>query len=188
MTRKVTSVSIKVLAAAVASGAAGEVNISRACAEAGVSRKTSYKWVGRFDPTDPASLLERSRRPLSSPNQTPPAVEEVVVRLRKELADAGLDHGATTIVWHLGRDPEFVYRVPSRSTVHTILVRRGLVVPEPRKRPKSSIRRFEAPRPNEWWQIDSMDWVIATGMRVQHRRRSLEGGDPVPGGPGSHQR
>jgi transposase InsO family protein len=43
-------------------------------------------------------------------------------------------------------------------------VRRGFVAPAPQKRPKSSWRRFEAPAPNEWWQIDAMDWVIASGM------------------------
>ena len=32
---------------------------------------------------------------------------------------------------------------------------------QPEKRPKSSWHRFEAPAPNEWWQIDSTDWVIA---------------------------
>jgi hypothetical protein len=45
-----------------------------------------------------------------------------------------------------------------------VLVRRGFVVPEPRKRPKSSWRRFEASAPNELWQADAIDWVIATGM------------------------
>jgi transposase InsO family protein len=53
--------------------------------------------------------------------------------------------------------------VPSVATVHRILVRRGFVESQPQKRPKSSWRRFEAPAPNEWWQIDAMDWVIATG-------------------------
>ena len=44
-----------------------------------------------------------------------------------------------------------------------MLVRRGFVTPEPRKRPKSSWRRFEASAPNELWQADCIDWVIATG-------------------------
>ena len=36
----------------------------------------------------------------------------------------------------------------------------------PVKRPKSSWRRFEASAPNEWWQIDSTDWVIAAAPCV----------------------
>jgi len=90
------------------------------------------------------------------------------VRLRKELFDAGLDCGATSIQWHLGqrraKEPETIVVVPSPSTVYRILTRRGLIIPEPRKQPNRSRRRFEAPLPNEWWQIDSMDWVIATGV------------------------
>jgi hypothetical protein len=45
-----------------------------------------------------------------------------------------------------------------------VLVRRGLVEPQPKKRPKSSWKRFEATAPNERWQIDAMDWMIATGV------------------------
>jgi transposase InsO family protein len=89
--------------------------------------------------------------------------EELVVRLRKELDDGGLDHGATSIQWHLGQRGELEL-VPSVATIHRILVRRGLVVAQPRKRPNTALRRFEAPAPNEMWQIDHTDWVIATGV------------------------
>ena len=54
--------------------------------------------------------------------------------------------------------------VPSVATIHRILVRRGLVNAQPQKRPKWSWRRFEAPAPNEWWQIDAMDWLIVAGI------------------------
>jgi hypothetical protein len=54
--------------------------------------------------------------------------------------------------------------VPSVASIHRILVRRGLVTSQPRKRPKSSWRQFEAAAPNERWQIDAMDWVIARGV------------------------
>jgi transposase InsO family protein len=162
MVRKVTS--MKVMAAVAAVGAGQVVNVSQVCREAGVSRKTFYKWVARYDAEGLAGLEERSRRPRRCPAQTPVEVEELVVLLRKELADIGVDHGATTIQWHLGRrHTELGGRVPAVATIHRILVRRGLVVPAPKKRPKSSWRRFEAPAPNEWWQIDAMDWVIATG-------------------------
>ncbi len=161
--RKVTS--MKAMAAVVAVGAGERVNVSRVCAEVGVSRKTFYKWVARYRAEGLDGLEERSRRLNRTPGQTAAHTEELVVRLRKELADAGLDHGATTIQWHLGlRKAELEGRgVPSVATIHRILVRRGLVTPSPSKRPKSSWCRFEAPAPNEWWQIDAMGWVIATG-------------------------
>ena len=83
---------------------------------------------------------------------------------RQRLAERGLDHGATTVHWHLNGDPAWQGRVPSVSTIHRVFVRRGLVTPQPKKRPKGSWRRFEAPAPNEWWQIDAMEWAIRTGV------------------------
>jgi len=48
----------------------------------------------------------------------------------------GLDHGSTTLQWHLWRDPTMKGAVPSVATIHRILVRRGLVTPQPHRRPK----------------------------------------------------
>jgi transposase InsO family protein len=144
---------------AVAEGAA--VNVSGVCRDAGVSRKTFYKHLARYRAEGIEGIEPRSRRPHRSPGRTPAAMEDTIVLLRKELADAGLDHGATTIQWHLGR--EGLAAVPSVASIHRILVRRGLVIAQPHKRPKGSWQRFEAPAPNEWWQIDATDWVIAIG-------------------------
>jgi transposase InsO family protein len=158
--------SVKLTAALVAvDEGRGKVNVAAACREAGVSRKTFYKWLARYRAEGLDGLEERSRRPLSSSARIASVVEDRVVRVRKELLDAGLDHGPTTIQWHLGRDPVCDGpAVPSVASIHRILVRRGMVDPRPRKRPKSSIRRFEAPAPNEMWQIDATDWVISTGV------------------------
>jgi hypothetical protein len=35
-----------------------------------------------------------------------------------------------------------------------MLTAAGLITPEPKKRPKSSYRRFQADQPNECWQSD----------------------------------
>lgn len=164
MAREVIPMSVKATAAAYAldETARAAINVTAVCRVEGVSRAVFYKYVDRVRREGLNGLEERSRRPRSSPQQTPLEVEDVVVRLRKELDDAGLDHGATSIQWHLGRRGE-VTKAPSVATIHRILVRRGLVVPEPRKRPKATFRQFEAPAPNEMWQIDHTDWVIATG-------------------------
>lgn len=155
---------VKAMAATVAAVGEGhrkELNVSALCREAGVSRKVFYYWVNRYKEDGFDGLEERSRRPHSSPNKAPVEVEDRVIELRKKLEGEGLDHGATTIQWHLGK--EMTGRVPSKATIHRILVRRGFVIPQPKKRPKSSWRRFEASAPNEWWQIDATDWVCETG-------------------------
>ena len=140
------------------------LNVSSLAAGLGITPKTFYKWAGRYRAEGLDGLAERSRRPHRSPQQAPAAVEDAVVRARKQLLELGVDAGAATIWWHLDRRGE---SPPSEATVHRILVRRGLVVPQPRKRPKASWRRFEASAPNERWQIDATDWVLAGGRRVE---------------------
>jgi transposase InsO family protein len=56
--------------------------------------------------------------------------------------------------------------VPSVATVHRVLVRRGMVVAQPQKRPRSAWKRFEWPRPNDAWQIDATAWALADGRGV----------------------
>ena len=157
--------SVKATAAAYAldEQARAAIKVTAVCRAEGVSRAVFYKYVDRVRREGLDGLKERSRRPGSLPQQTPVEVEDRIVRLRKELDDAGLDHGAATIQWHLGRRGKLA-KVPSVATIHRILVRRGLVVPEPKKRPRGTVRRFEAPAPNEMWQIDHTDWVMATGV------------------------
>jgi transposase InsO family protein len=158
MARRVASVDVR-LAAAIAGDA---INVSAFCRERGISRETFYVWRRRYDDDGLAGLEVRSSAPKTSPKRTPSGIEDTVVALRKELDQAGLDAGAGTIQWHLGR--RGMRAVPSVATIWRILVRRGFVVPAPAKRPKSSWRRFEAASPNELWQADATKWVIAIGQ------------------------
>jgi transposase InsO family protein len=159
MARKVVAMEAKLLAV-LSSGLS--LDVPALCRELGVSRQTFYKYRRRWEAEGPAGLVERSRRPHRSPAQMPAVVEERIVRLRKDLP---IDNGAQTIAYHLTRDPE-VGRVPSVSAIHRALVRRGMVVPQPDKRPRSSYRRFEWPRPNDAWQIDATCWALADGREV----------------------
>jgi transposase InsO family protein len=126
----------------------------------GVHRSWVYKLKARYQADGDAAFEPRSRRPSASPRATAPATVELVVRLRKELAAAGLDAGPETIRWHLSQTHQVTV---SRSTVARILTRGGFVVPEPKKRPKSSYVRFQAALPNETWQADFTHYRLADG-------------------------
>jgi transposase InsO family protein len=117
----------------------------------GVSTSWLYELLTRYRCEGDAVFEPRSRRPASNPNATPVEVLDLIVRLRKELADQGLDAGPETIAWHLAHHYEITV---SRATVARHLTARGMVTPEPKKRPKSSYIRFEASMPNECWQSD----------------------------------
>jgi transposase InsO family protein len=117
----------------------------------GVHRAWVYKLKARYEAEGETALEPRSRRPKTTPTETPQATVELVLRLGKQLNDAGLDAGADTIGWHLHHHHSSVL---SRATINRILVRAGTVTPDPSKRPKSSYIRFEAEQPNETWQSD----------------------------------
>lgn len=130
----------------------------------GVSRRWVQELVRRFEAEGEDGLEPRSRRPRGSPSRTPEAIEDEIVVLRKALADQGLDAGAHTIAYHL---KELHGTAPSPATIWRILSRRGFVVPQPQKRPKSSFIRFEADLPNERWQADVTHWQLADGEGVE---------------------
>src|SRR3954464_1939100 len=123
-----------------------------------VSRRWVHELVKRYIAEGESGLEPRSRRPRASPSRTSERVEDEILRLRKRLADQGLDAGAHTIAFHLARHGG---EGPSVSTIWRILKRRGFVTPQPQKRPKSSYVRFEAEQPNERWQADITHWVLA---------------------------
>jgi transposase InsO family protein len=159
MGQKVVSMEAKLLAV-LSSGVA--LNVTALCVELGISRQTFYKYRRRFEREGPEGLVERSRRPLRSPNQVPAEVEDAIVRLRKDLP---LDNGAQTIAFHLERSGDLEW-VPSVATIHRVLTRRGMITAQPEKRPRSSWRRFEWPRPNDAFQIDATRWALADGEIV----------------------
>jgi transposase InsO family protein len=117
----------------------------------GLSRSWVYDLLARYRIEGEAAFEPRSRRPKHSPGATPAAGIELVLRLRKQLAEQGLDAGADTIAWHLTHHHATTL---SRATINRILARHGAVTPEPAKRPKSSYIRFEATQPNQCWQSD----------------------------------
>jgi len=105
----------------------------------------------RYQAEGESAFEPHSRAPTSSPGATAPDTVQLVLRLRKQLNESGLDAGAETIEWHL----QHHHRISlSRATITRILTRAGQVTPDPSKRPKSSYIRFEAEQPNETWQSD----------------------------------
>jgi transposase InsO family protein len=155
------------LAAAVAAKARGEVlNVAAVSAGLGVSRKTFYKYLRRFEAEGVDGFFPRSRGPVRHPNRTPGEVEDAIVAARKELPQEGEYCGAISIGWRL-EGQGWGDRVPSRATIHRVLLRRGMVVPQPRKAPKAATRRrFQVGHPNDMWQMDGFTTRLADGTEV----------------------
>lgn len=130
----------------------------------GVSQSWVSRLVARYRAEGDTAFEPRSRRPRTSPSAIPSEVVARIVELRGDLTARGLDAGAKTIAWHLTHHDRVTI---SPATVHRILVREALIVPQPRKRPRSSYVRFEAELPNECWQADITHWTLADGSDVE---------------------
>jgi transposase InsO family protein len=116
-----------------------------------ISKSWLYELLARYRQEGESAFAPRCKRPRTSPTATPTATVDLMVRLRKQLTEQGLDAGPDTIVWHLAHHHGITV---SRATVARRLTARGLVIPEPKKRPRSSYLRFAAEQPNECWQAD----------------------------------
>ena len=96
----------------------GGASMAELCRRFDISRKTGYKWLGRYDAGNgQASVSDASRRPRTSPLRSPAALEEQVVQVRQ----AHPAWGGRKIAYVLGRDAG-VQVAPS--TVTSILRRR----------------------------------------------------------------
>jgi transposase InsO family protein len=134
--------------------------VSEVARSYGVARSWIYTLLARYRAEGDAAFEPRSRRPRTSPRAISADTADLIVRLRKELTDQGLDAGPVTIAWHLEHHHQT--RV-SPATISRHLTRRGLITPEPKKRPKSSYIRFQADQPNECWQADFTHYPLAGG-------------------------
>ncbi len=142
-------------------------NVSEWCRVNGVDRRTFYRHRARARAE--GQWRPRSRRPKTIPHTTSELVVAEIVRLRQELAP---DNGADFI-----RDELVViaaatgwgargWRVPARATINRILARRGLLETNPRKRPRSSWRRFSYAQPRDCYQIDATETTLADSTKV----------------------
>jgi transposase InsO family protein len=129
-----------------------------------VSRSWIYELLARYRTEGDTAFEPRSRRPRTSPTATPQATIDLIISIRKHLAESGLDAGPDTLTWHLQHSHQITI---SASTVARILTRQSLVEPQPQKRPKSSYIRFAAEQPNETWQSDFTHYRLTTGQDTE---------------------
>jgi len=127
--------------------------VTAVCQRHGISRETFYVYLRRFRAEGIEGLELRSRQPLNQPQRMPATVEEKVCRLRKEHPK----WGARRIRTELLRKG---VSAPAISAIHRALVRNNLVALQP-TRPRPATQRFERASPNDLWQIDFTQLLLA---------------------------
>jgi putative transposase len=129
----------------------GERAMTELCLEFGVSRKTAYKWVARYNADGPAGLADRSRAPLTHPTRLDGIVVEAVLEARR----AHPHWGARKILAWLGRkQPQF--ESPAASSVSALFAKYGLSrTRQARRRTPPYTDPFsDADTPNQLWCTD----------------------------------
>jgi len=130
---------------------AGTHSISELCRLHGISRKTGYKWLARFDPTAPFSLENLSRARITQPEKIPPDIADRLVRFRMQHPDWGpkkIRH------WFLNHNADFI--VPAASTIGDLLKHERLVPDRlKRKRTPGNVQKLTVPeKNNQVWSAD----------------------------------
>ncbi|MEE9596205.1 MAG: IS481 family transposase [Acidiferrobacterales bacterium] len=122
-------------------------NRRQLCRRFGISPKTGYKWLHRYQSEGPGGLQARSRRPHHSPQCTDVVIAQRTIALRRDHPDWGGRklHRRLLDLGH--RD------VPAPSTITDILRRHGLLDPATAGQARD-YQCFEHPYPNGLWQID----------------------------------
>ena len=121
-------------------------NLSALCRRFGISRKTGYKWLGRYRDGGEAALADRPRRPKRMRRPTPEPVQRRVLALRQQHPAWG-GRKIRRRLRNLGQD------APAPSTITKILHRHGLIDPTASAHAKPW-QRFQRSEPNELWQMD----------------------------------
>jgi transposase InsO family protein len=121
------------------------------CREFGISRKTGYKIVDRYQECGLAGLTDRARRPHRYANQLHEQVEAAIVAAKREKPS----WGARKIRERLLRRLRHEVKVPACSTIHAILDRHGLVTRSKRSRTRTEGTPLSAGlSPNALWCTD----------------------------------
>jgi transposase InsO family protein len=140
------------------------LTVKQAATKYSTSERRIYQLLAKFRQGGLDAVEPASRKPKTNPNQTSPQTIEKILSLRHELANLGLDNGAQTIAWHLKQQG---IKPPAISTIWRVLKNAGLVTPQPKKKPKAYLQRFEALQPNETWQSDFTHWRLADGTDIE---------------------
>ena len=135
----------------------GAVEFGALCREYGISRKTGYKWVGRFRERGLGGLRNQSRRPHRSPNALG---EDMVCELVRIKTTVPRTWGAKKVLSVYQRQ-HGALQGPSLSSVQRVLDKVGFVSHRRRLRRGEPVRVQEGVvplKPNALWTVDFKGW------------------------------
>jgi transposase InsO family protein len=133
----------------------GELPMVALCEIYGISRKTGYKWLGRYRDDPEGGLLDRSRAPLRPACGMDEEVSGAILRLRRCRPHWG--PRKLRVVLAL-REPKVAW--PAPSSIGDLLRREGLSLGRRRRAAVSPAARpfLDVMAPNDVWSVDFKGW------------------------------
>src|SRR5260370_40546195 len=132
----------------------GEENIAELCRWYAISRKTGYKWIGRYEAEGRRGLEDRSHAPQDCPHRLSEGIIEQLLAVRAKHASWG---PKKIRGWLDDRKPGKVW--PALSTIGELLQARGLTVPRKRRlRVAVSAPFGSCTNANDVWSVDFKGW------------------------------
>jgi transposase InsO family protein len=126
-------------------------DMSSLCREFGISRKTGYKIIERYEECGFDGLSDRSRKPYRYANALPPQIEAAIVAAKKEKPN----WGARKIRERLIRTLPHEIKIPAISTIHAVLDRNDLVARGKKRRQRAQGTPLsDGAKPNDLWCTD----------------------------------
>lgn len=132
-----------------------QMTITELCEMYQISRKTGYKWIGRFEEEGIDGLIDRSKAPHNQIGKTDDELIDQIIDLRKKFPK----WGPKKIVAYLTENKSFE-EWPSTTTIGKILHKEGLIQPRKQRRrfPAKSNPLSHCHQANDVWCIDFKGW------------------------------
>ena len=130
-------------------------NFTEQCRRTGISTKTGYKWLKRFEEGGEAGLKDQPTIAKEVRNKTDDKTLRRIVRIKKRYKNWGAKK-----IHSLYMEKYPGEYVPSRSTVESILKREGLTEKRRRRPVIAQINpaRIKPNKPNVLWTVDFKGW------------------------------
>jgi transposase InsO family protein len=134
-----------------------EESFAAVCRRFGVSRKTGYKWLTRYDEAGVEGLTDRSRSPLNHPQAISEAIAERCLAVRRAHPTWG---PIKVRGWLVQRIPQTEW--PAASTIGALFDREGLTVKRRlrHRSPPSSAPFAHCCAANDVWCMDFKGWFL----------------------------
>ena len=142
-------------------------NMSELCRRFRITRRTGYKWLERYHNEGFSGLINKSRRPHHSPNQTSEDIEKYVIKIRRADQVWGSKKLHRIMNNHKEQGLYTYPSIPCKATITKILGRNGLIPPN-RSKQSEGFERFEYEYPNELWQMDYKGYFRLLNTELCH--------------------